>query len=123
MTTGYSGSFAVNGTNFLLQPTKAGWGNRQELGVDGNGHPIYPAVRQFDFEWGLAHPNDVKQLLDAWETVSNTGTVSFDLPQWKASGYQFITYSGCTMREPQVGQYFEGYIENVKLTILLVRTN
>ncbi len=120
---GYSGSYAINGVALLLQPTKAGWGNRQEIGVDGGGHPLYPQVRNYEFEWGLAHPNDVKQILDAWETVSNTGTVAFDLPQWRGSDYIFTTYSGCTMREPQVGQYFEGYIENVKLSVMMVRTN
>lgn len=123
MAPGYSGSYAVNGTNLLLSPTEAGWGNRRELGLDGNGHPIYPAVRQFEMSWGLAHPNDVKQILDAYAIVSNTGTAAFDLPQWGASDYLFTTYSGCTMREPQVGNYFEGYFKDVKLSILLVRTN
>lgn len=123
MTTGYSGSFGVNGVNFILQPSEAGWGDRDELGIDGNGHPMYPAVRTFEFSWGLAHPNDVKQLLDAWEVVSNTGTASFDLPQWRAGGYLFTTYSGCTMREPKVGKYFNEYITDVKVEVLLVRTN
>lgn len=122
MTTGFSGSYAINGTSLLLSPTKAGWGSRNEIGIDGGGHPVYPAVRQFELSWGLAHPNDVKQILDAWQVVSNTGTVSFDLPEWGASGYKFKTYSGCTMREPTVGNYFEEYIEDVKLTVLLVRT-
>lgn len=122
MTTGYSGSHAINGTNFLLQPTDHGWEGRNELGTDGNGHPIYPAVRQYELFWGLAHPNDVKQLIDAYNTVQNTGTVAFDLPEYGASDYIFKTYSGCTMREPQLGKYFEGHIKDVRLTILLVRT-
>ena len=122
MTPGYSGSYGINGVNFILQPTEAGWGSRSELGIDGNGHPIYPAVRQFEFNWQLAHPNDVKQILDAWEIVSNTGTVSFDLPQWGASDYLFALYSGCTMREPTVGMYFSEWIKDVRLTVLLVRT-
>lgn len=123
MTAGYTGSYAVNGANFQLQPTQGGWGNRSEIGIDGNGHPIYPAVREYNITWGLASPSDVKQLVDAWETVSNTGTVAFDLPQWNGSGYLFQTYSGCTMREPQIGNYFNGYIQDVRLTVLLVRTN
>lgn len=119
---GYSGTYAINSTSLLLSPTEAGWENRTELGIDGNGHPVYPAVRQFEMMWGLAHPNDVKQIWDAYTIVSNTGTVAFDLPEWGAGDYIFKTYSGCTMREPQVGNYFEGYFKDVKLTILLVRT-
>lgn len=122
MSTGYSGSYAINGTNLILPPTEAGWENRNELGIDGGGHPVYPAVRQFDFSWGIAHPNDVKQILDAYEAVSNTGTVVFDLPRWGDADYIFDSYSGCTMREPQVGNYFEGYFKDVRLTLLLVRT-
>lgn len=123
MTSGYSGSYAVNGVNLLLSPTYGGWSERSELGIDGNGHPIYPAVRQFELYWGLAHPNDVKQILDAYATVANTGTVSFDLPEWGASDYLFKSYSGCTLREPQVGNYFAEHFEDVRLTVLLVRTN
>lgn len=123
MTQGYSGSFAVNGTNLILPPTTSGWGARSELGIDGGGHPIYPAVREYEMTWGLAHPNDVKQLLDAYAICASTGTVVFDLPQWSADGYIFYSYSGCTMREPKVGDYFNEYIEDVKVNILMVRTN
>lgn len=122
MTTGYSGSFAINGVNFLLSPTKSGWMGREELGIDGNGHPVYPAVREYEISWVLAHPNDIKQINDAYLLASSTGTLSFDLPQWGASDYIFYRYSGCTMREPQMGEYFAEYIADVKVTILLVRT-
>lgn len=121
MTTGYSGSYAINATNFLLSPTRGGWKNKDVLGIDGNGHPIYPPVREFEIFWGLAHPNDVKQLNDFYLLSSSTGTLVFDLPQWGASDYIFARYSGCTMTEPQVGEYFNGYIEDVKVTVLLVR--
>ena len=122
MATGYSGSYAVNGTRFLLQPTTAGWMDRDVLGLDGNGHPVYPAPREFEIKWGLAHPADVEQIINAYKSSGNTGTVSFDLPQWGASDYIFNTYSGCTMQEPTVGEYFNGYITNVSMRILLIQT-
>lgn len=123
MSTGYSGSFGVNGTNFILPPSQFGWSERQEFGEDGGGHPIYSAYRSFDISWELCHPNDMKQILDAYALCSTTGTVSFDLPQWAADGYKFATYSGCTMKEPAMGNYFNEYIQNVKLRIQMVRTN
>jgi len=122
MATGASGTFAVNGVDFSLRPTEFGWKDRDELGIDGGGHPIYSAPREFMIKWVLAHPSDVKQIVDAYNVVASTGTATFDLPQWGASDYVFSSYSGCTMKEPQVGNYFMGYIQDVSLTILLVRT-
>lgn len=122
MTTGYSGSFGVNGINFILQPTDSQWGNREELGIDGGGHPIYPAFREYELSWALARPEDVKQLIDVYRSVGNTGSATFDLPEWGADGYKFVSYSGCTMNEPKVGKYFNEYITDVKLTIMKVRT-
>jgi len=122
MTTGFSGTFAINGTSFQLNPSEHKWTARDNLGIDGNGHPIYPAFRQYEMSWDLAFPSDVKQLLDAYATVQNTGTVSFDLPKWGASDYIFHTYSGCTLQEPEVGGYFQGTIQDVKLLIMKVNT-
>lgn len=122
MTLGYSGAYAVNETRFLLQPTTAKPSARTILGIDGGGHPIYPSVREFEIHWELAHPNDVKQLIDAFDTVSNTGTITFDLPEWGADDYKFVRYSGCTMQEPTVGDYFNGYITDVRLIIMKVNT-
>ena len=118
---GYSGSFAINGTKFILQPTEGSWEDRDNLGMDGNGHPIYPAVREFHIKWELAHPTDVKQLIDAYDAVSNTGTAVFDLPKWGDVDYLFYSYSGCTIQEPQIGPYFNGWITNVRLVIFKVR--
>lgn len=119
---GASGTYAINSTRFILQPTEGEWDSREILGVDGNGHPIYPAVREFHITWGLAHPNDVKQLIDTYNALGNTGTAVFDLPKWGDADYIFYSYSGCTMREPEVGAYFNGYISNVRLTLMKVRT-
>lgn len=120
---GYSGSFAVNGVNFQLQPTKGKWDSREVLGIDGNGHPIYPMFREFEVTWQLASPSDVDQIENAYLAVSNTGTAVFDLPKWGDANYLFYSYSGCTMREPEVGEYFNGYFMDVRLTIMQVRTN
>lgn len=105
-----------------MLPTKASWQQREELGMDGNGHPIYPAVREFRIEWNLMHPTDAQQIKDAYNVVQNTGTVAFDLPDYTNPNYVFKCYSGCTIAEPEFDEYFMGYIINGKLTIYNVRT-
>lgn len=122
MTQGFSGSYAVGNVNFTLQPTKGNWEGRGNLGFDGNGHPIYPSVRSFEIQWDLIHPTDAKQLIDSYNTISNTGTLVFDLPEYGNANYLFKSYSGCTIQEPTFGDYFQGYLMNGKLTINRVRT-
>ena len=53
--------------------------------------------------------------------LGNTGTAIFDLPQWGAPDYMYYGYSGCTMQEPTVGDYFNGWITDVRLIIMKVR--
>ena len=123
MAPGHSGSYAVNGSKFLLQPSTAGWNDRDNLGFDGGGHIIYPPLRSFSVQWGLAHPNDVAQLIDVYNSIGNTGTVVFDLPKWKSTSEHYSeSYSGCTMSEPKMGNYFNGYIEDVSFQIFKIVT-
>jgi len=121
MTTGYSGTYAANGVDFLLKPSAAKWNDRDTLGVDGNAHPVYSYYRDFEMSWELAHPSDVKQIIDVYNSLGNTGTATFDLPQWGAVGFLYLGYSGCTMIEPTVGEYFMGWIKDVTLRVTKVR--
>lgn len=123
MTTGLSGSFAFNNTNLTLQPTSGKWDARSSYGIDGQGHPIYSAVRSFELSWQLISPSDLNQILGYYNLVGNTGTVTACLPQWGASTYTFTNYSGTTLQEPEVGEFFQGFYQSVKMLILNVRTN
>lgn len=120
---GLTGSYAFNGTNLTLQPTEGKWLERPAFGIDGSGHPIYPSVRDFEVYWGLISTSELQQIINVYNGVQNTGTCAVDLPQYGASQYIFTTYSGCTLREPSVGAYFEEYVTDVRLLILQVRTN
>lgn len=119
---GISGSYALNGTKFILQPSDGGWDSRENLGTDGNGHPIYPSTRNFEVNWELASPTDVNQIINAYNAQGNTGTVVFDLPKWGDVDYTFYSYSGCVMQEPEAGKYFNQYIQDFHLIITKVRT-
>ena len=120
---GISGSYAINGTNLYLQPEEGNWVKRDEIGVDGNNRPIYPAIREFELSWGLMSTSEVKQLIDAQLLVSNTGTIVFDLPKWGDTNWTFYSYSGTFIRDVEVGAYFSEYVKDVRVTVANIRTN
>jgi hypothetical protein len=128
-------SYKINGVTLLTQPTAGGWVVRDSLGIDGNGHAIYPSLREFEMVWDYIDLDMSHQLQDFYDTVSNTGTISVDLPKFNAgwdgsivlvsgssSVYLFETYSGCVLREPEFGQYFEYHRGDVKLLIVRIKT-
>ena len=122
MTQGASGSYAVNNTDLTLQPSEGQWLVRTDYGVDGGAHIIYAQPRQFELKWDLISPSDLKQIIDFYNSVGNTGVVTFCLPEWGASDFVFKNYSGTTLAEPEVGPYFQGYTQSVKLLVLNIRT-
>lgn len=122
MTTGVSGSYAIQGTDLSLQPTTGRWIDRPPKGFDGNGHPVYPGVREFELTWQLISMADIEQIQNFFNTVSSTGTVAVDLPQFNASPYQFYRYSGTTLGEPTLGEFFEKHETTVTMLIYGIRT-
>lgn len=117
MTTGLSGTYAFNGVDLQLEPTEGRWIERPALGMDGNGHPIYPRTRSFELSWQLISPADLNQIRTSYDSVSNTGTIAVDLPQWNAADYRFARYSGAILSEPTVGAYFNEYVSDIRLLI------
>jgi hypothetical protein len=122
MTVGASGTYSIQGTDLSLQPTTGDWVERDTLGIDGGGHPIYPAGRSFELTWQLINASDLSQVISFYNQVQNTGTVAVDLPAWGLAPYQFVRYSGCTLGEPEVGQYFTDHTQEIRLLIYNVQT-
>lgn len=118
---GLSGTFAFNGTQLSLQPTTTKWVDKPIYGYDGGGHPVYPAVREFEMTWQLINASDLSQIIGLYNAVQNTGTCAVDLPAWGNSLYLFTTYSGCTLQEPLVSDNFVEHTTSVKLLILNIR--
>jgi hypothetical protein len=116
--------YKINGTILLTQPTAGQWVARETLGVDGNGHAIYPSLREFEMVWSLIDLDTSNQLQNFYNTVSNTGTVVVDLPLFNDLGATgtYYPYSGCVLREPEFGQYFEYNRQDAKLLIVRIRT-
>ena len=119
---GTSGSFAINGVVLSLQPSVHRWTGRDILGTDGNGRPLYPALREYEMVFDLVPTSDLVQLVNA-QLSSVTGTLVMDLPKWGDSTYTFYSYSGTVAREPEVGEYFIDHVKSVKWLISNIRTN
>lgn len=119
----------------LTQPTFGQWLPREPLGIDGNGHAVYPALREFEMTWDLMDLDTAHQLQDFYDDTLVTGTVVVDLPLFNSDNihhgtppidtrdtYNFFSYTGCVLREPEFGQYFEYARGDVKLLIVRIRT-
>lgn len=123
MTVGLSGSYALNNTNLTLQPTTGRWTTRSEYGIDGGGHQVYSSLRSFELTWVLISTLDAKQIIDFYNAFGSTGSVVACLPEWNNVEYSFRNYSGTNMMEPEVGTYFQGFIQEMKLLLINIRTN
>jgi len=123
MTTGLSGTYAFNGIDFQLQPSTGKWVDRTNYGIDGNARTVYSQYRKFELKWELISTSDLHQIIDFYNGVSNSGSVVSCLPKWNDPDYTFYNYSGTQLQEPQVSEYFQGYIQSVTLLILVARTN
>lgn len=115
-------TYAVNGTTITTQPETGKWSERDELGRDGNGRPIYVGPREFEMKWGLLSMSEWLQLQTFFSSVGATGTAVVALPQYGASSYQFYSYSGCILSEPTVGVYFEEHVSDVRLIVNKITT-
>lgn len=118
-----TGTYAINGTSLSLQPTSGRWMPQDELRISGDGHSIYPTVRDFELQWQLESPSDFNQLVSMFNSIQITGTVVVDLPAYGNALYTFFSYSGCVLRQPEIGNYFEQNINNVVLVVRNIRTS
>lgn len=122
MTQGITGAYGINGTDLTIQPTTGRWIPKDSVGIDGYGHFVYPPYREFELTWGIVDPNQINQLQGFFNAVGNTGTVVVDLPKYADTTYNFFSYTGCVVGEPQIGVYFAENQMEVTLLITRIRT-
>lgn len=116
-----SGTYAINGTELTLQPTYGTWLPREPLGIDGNGHNVYPATYEFELNWGLSSQAEFYQLLQFFDVINITGSAVVSLPKLRSSTYIFEDYTGCVVQEPTFNRYFTEHPENISLLITNIR--
>lgn len=115
-------TYKINGTAFPIQPTTGHWVDRQIFGITGDGHAMYPGVREFEIRWGLLDATGTNQLYNFFQLISVTGTAVVELPKYASPGWIFYAYTGCLVREPEFGAYFNTYTNDVTLLITNIRT-
>lgn len=118
-------TFKINGVSFSRQPTNHHWVNQTPFGVTGDGHSSYPAYREYEMDFDFATPQEFYDFQSYFSAIGLTGTASVDLPEHPstASAYQFRTYSGCVISQPEYDNYFENYYSNAKLLVSRIRTS
>ena len=115
-------SYVIGGVTFDLQPSSGGWVVREVLGIDGNAHPIYSSVREYQIEWGISDMSQFNEFLLAFENVHITGSAVVELPRWDGTVYEFREYSGCVVQEPEFDRYFAEHPTSIRLLITNIRT-
>lgn len=122
MTQGITGTYAINGTEITIQPTGGQWLPRTPIGIDGNGHFVYPPYREFEMTWGLLDPSQANQLQTFFTSIGNTGSAIVDLPKYADANYTFFSYTGCVLQEPEFGMYFFEHHQDIILRVTKIRT-
>lgn len=117
-----SGSYRLNGTELTMQPTVGKWLPRTELGIDGLGHAVYSGVREFEMRFNLQSPDEYNQLITFFNGHQPSGTVVVDLPGFGINSFNFIPYSGCVIREPEMSEYYNENHTEVVLLVSNIRT-
>ncbi len=116
-------TFGFNGVTLTYQPTSHNYISREPIGIDGNGHAVYPALREFEITWDFLTIEEFNNLYGYFLATGATGTVVSSLPQWPPVGvYQFRNYSGTVLREPTASEFYENYVKDVKLLIVRILT-
>jgi hypothetical protein len=110
-------TYKINGVELMLQPTTGRWLPRSLLGISGDGHPIYPTIREFELRWGMVSPAEENEIRTAFMSTQITGTLVVDLPKYASSTYEFYAYTGVVPYEPERNIYFT---ENISDFMLLL---
>ncbi len=112
-----TGTYEINDVVLDTQPTTGRWLPRDVLGKTGDNRSILPAGREFVMRWQLVDATCVKQVYDAWKAQGATGTSSVNIPELGALPYEFATFSGVFLEEPEVDYYYQEHQANVVLRI------
>lgn len=112
----------INGVEITIQPTEIRWLPQSPIGTTGDGHLIYPAVQEAEIRWQVVDPEVYAELVEQFNSITLTGTVSISLPDYTTGTYSFRTFENCILSMPEMqGAYFEGYIRDVVLYVRGIR--
>lgn len=111
-----------NGTGLMINPTTAMWVDSDSVGISGDGHAIYPALREFRLSFNLTSQGEWYELYSYFKQVSVTGTLVASLPNFDSNIFTYREYSGAILRFPTMSQYFNEEWSNEVSVSVFVRT-
>jgi len=122
--------YRING-RVIQEPTSGQWLSRSMLDVQGDNRPIYGPVRAFQLRWQIDSYQQWSLLVAVFNELQSSGTAVVTLPAYpyepypQATGtvYAFREYSGCTLGEPVIGEFFDGYPQDIELLIANIVTS
>ena len=114
-------SYTINGQAFVIDPTTAQWIEPDLIDIAGNGHPIYSAYTNFEFEWSNLSPSGTYQLFQFFRSLNITGSAVVALPRFGYNDYTYYPYSGCVVYIPNMGRYFYEQTLDVRMVVSKVR--
>lgn len=114
--------YKINDTLLVINPTTGRWIPRDAVGIDGGGHPVYSAVREFEMRWDLLGMAEFSALMNFYQQVATGSSVVCQLPKLGASTWTYYDYSGCTLHEPEADVYFAEHATSVLMLISNIHT-
>jgi hypothetical protein len=114
--------YKLNGVNVPVQPSESRWVAPTPLGEDGNGHPIYPEIYEFEMHWGVLEPAEWTSIYGFFYLAGTTGTTTATIQCFTGTTVdEDATYTGCIVRQPERGNLIAGYILNSQVVISGIR--
>ncbi|KKN62741.1 hypothetical protein LCGC14_0508600 [marine sediment metagenome] len=115
-------SWKINGHDAC--PTRGRWMGRPVVDIQGDGRPIYPAMRSFQLEWRFTNFSEWANAQAVFDDIQSTGTTVVEIPTFPTttgSVYGFTEYSGVFITEPEIGPFFAGYPSRMIIIISNIR--
>lgn len=113
-------AFKINNVS-IAAPKKSKWIIPEDKGMNGIGQKQYTAFYSYELNWDGLTQAEFQNIFQLWQGHYGSGTATADLPQFNATSYGFITYTGVLLDQPIVGEYNENYLNDVKLIIRRIR--
>lgn len=113
--------FQING-NSIPNPTESKWVLPEVRGIDGFGYKRFDPFYSYELRWDFLTQEEFYS--GVWRIYQGhflSGGARVQLPSYDNPTYGFETYSGTIMDRPEIGNYYQNHVRDVKLTIRKIR--
>ena len=113
--------FEING-NDLPNPTEFKWILPEVRGIDGFGNKRFDPYYSMEIRWDyLTQEEFYSGINRVYLGHFNSGSATSRLPEYYGATYGFKNYSGTIIDRPEVSNYVQNFVKDVKLIIRKIR--